>query len=279
MTKLIKSINEIKDNLSNCEKPIGFVATMGSLHKGHISLIDKCKSENKTSVLSIYVNPLQFGPDEDYKQYPRNFEEDLKIANEKKIDYVFAPDDEDMQPKHKSEIIPPPDYLSSILCGISRKNHFTGVATIVNMLFNIIEPNNSYFGKKDLQQLYIINWLVKEFNLPVQIKACPIVREENGLACSSRNKNLNKEQKSVAANIYKSLELAKQNSRSGIFTASKVILESLIHLSRFKDIKIEYFEAREKEKLSKVNDNQTSNIYYLTAAKVGNTRLIDNIEA
>ncbi len=281
MTTLIKSIQDIKNVIAKSERPLALVPTMGSLHAGHISLIKAAKSESKTTIVYIFVNPLQFGPNEDYNQYPRNIENDLKICTENAADFVFAPDVSEIYPNiedAKNNQITPPDELSKILCGRFRPGHFNGVATVLKNFFEIITPEFAYFGEKDLQQSYIVRWLVKEFNLPVEIKVCPVIREASGLAYSSRNRYLDENQKKIAAGLYKSLKLAKQNIRSGIFTVSKSILESLILLSHFPEIKIEYFEARTKENLGKVSDDTKHGFYYLIAAKIGNVRLIDNIE-
>lgn len=280
MTELIKTTSEIERVLSRSDRPIGFVPTMGALHDGHISLIKSSVNECKTTVVSIFVNPLQFGSNEDFEKYPRDLKSDLEVCRVNKVDYVFAPDREEMYPKkvEEHEIIAPPKELTSILCGKSRPGHFEGVATVVNKLFNIIQGDYAYFGEKDLQQLYVIRWLVKKFNLSIFVRACTTIREGNGLACSSRNKYLSKEEIGIASNLYKSLKLAKQNIRSGFFSISKAVLESLIFLSQFNEIKTEYFEARSKDDLSLVEDNVKSGFYFLLAGKVNNVRLIDNIE-
>lgn len=278
MTILIKSVKDIKSVLAASERSIGFVPTMGALHAGHISLIKASKYDCKTTVVSIYVNPLQFAPEEDFQTYPRSLEADLKICKENNVDYIFAPDDSEIYPEGKKDIIIPPSYLASDLCGKIRKNHFSGVVTIVKRLFEIVCPDYAYLGEKDLQQLYIVRWLVGEYRFPTFVSACPIVRESNGLACSSRNRNLNSNEIKVAENLYKSLLLARKNIRSGFFTVSKAILESLIFLSQFSEIKVEYLEARSKEGFNKIGNDKTSGFYLLIAAKVGKVRLIDNIE-
>lgn len=280
MTRLIKTTSEIRNILSESKRTIGLVPTMGALHAGHISLIKTARQRCETVVVYIFVNPLQFGPGEDFNKYPKDLNNDLKICQANNADILFAPDECEIYPdeKSKKDIIHPPKELISILCGKTRIGHFEGVATVIHRFFKIIEPDYAYFGEKDLQQIYVIQWLVKEFNLPVFVRSCPIIREPSGLACSSRNQYLTDKQKEVASNIFKSLQLAKQNTRSGIFTVSKSILESLVFLSQFSEIKVEYFEAKSKENLSKVDDNQAKGFYYLTACKVGDVRLIDNIE-
>lgn len=278
MTTLLKTVSDIKKALKNCEHDIGFVPTMGALHAGHISLLKTCKEECKTSIVSIFVNPMQFSPGEDYEKYPRTLEDDLKICKENNIDYVFAPEINEVFFNENEEKIIPPDSLTKMLCGLSRRDFFPGVATVVKRLLDIIQPDYAFFGEKDLQQLYAIRWLVKEYKLPVFIRGCPIIREKSGLACSSRNKYLNDKEKDIASNLYKSLQHARRNIRSGMFSANKASMESLIYLSQFPEIKVEYFEARSKDTLEKVNDEKSDGFYFLLAAKVGEVRLIDNIE-
>ncbi|MBI3590020.1 MAG: pantoate--beta-alanine ligase [Candidatus Melainabacteria bacterium] len=279
MTTLIKSINDIKNVLAKSDRSVGLVPTMGALHAGHISLIKACRNDCKTAIAYIFVNPLQFGPNEDFKKYPRHLENDFKVCEEHEIDFVFAPDEKEIYPENiNCETITPPPDLANILCGKTRANHFSGVATVIKRFLNIIQPDYVYFGEKDLQQLYIIRWLTKEFKISTFVRACPIIRESNGLACSSRNVYLTEEEKEIASNLYKSLGLAKKNIRSGIFTIKKAILESLIFLSQFPKIKMEYFEARDKENLDDVDDTKTKGFYFLLAAKIGSVRLIDNIE-
>ena len=282
MTSLIKSIQDIKNVIAKSERPLALVPTMGSLHAGHISLIKAAQAECKTTIVYIFVNPLQFGPNEDFNKYPRDLAGDLQTCKENNADFVFAPEINEIYPDMeniKKNPIKPPDELANILCGKTRHNHFSGVTTVIKRFLDIIEPDSVYFGEKDLQQLYIIKWLIKEFNLSATVKSCPTVRETTGLACSSRNKYLTSEQKTIAASLYKSLKLAKGNTRSGIFPVNKSILESLIFLSHFPEIKVEYFEARDKTSLVKViDDNSKHGFYYLIAAKIGKVRLIDNIE-
>ena len=281
MTLQIKTISELKDKLKQCNTPLGLVPTMGALHEGHISLIKKAKEECKTVVVYVFVNPLQFGANEDFTTYPRDLESDLKICRKLAVDYIFTPTSEEIYPdleEAKTNAIHPPEALRTILCGKTREGHFSGVATVIKRFIDIVQPHNIYFGEKDLQQLYVINWLIKKYNLPTTVKPCPTIRESSGLACSSRNQYLSKNEKLIAAALYKALKLAKQNTRSGIFTIKKAILESLIFLSQFPEIKVDYFEARNKEDLSLVADNLKNGFYYLIAAKINNTRLIDNIE-
>lgn len=281
MTSLIKSIQDIKNVIAKSAKPLALIPTMGSLHAGHISLIQTAKSECKTTIVYIFVNPLQFGPNEDFNEYPRDLASDLKTCEENNVDFVFVPEINEIYPDIESvkrNLITPPCELTGILCGKTRENHFSGVATVIKRFFDIIEPDLAYFGEKDLQQLYVIKWLVKEFNLPVTIQSCPIVREHTGLAYSSRNKYLSADEKNIAASLYKALKLARGNTKSGIFPLNKAILESLIFLSHFPEIKVEYFEAKDKTNLANVHNDTKHGFYYLIAAKIKKVRLIDNIE-
>lgn len=279
MTVLIKTIDEIKSVLAKVNRPVGFVPTMGALHAGHVSLMVAAKEECKTTVVSNFVNPLQFGPGEDYERYPRDLENDLNICKGQNVDYMFVPDEKEIYPDiNKIQVINPSKALTSILCGKTRKGHFSGVATVIKRLLEIIEPDYIYFGEKDLQQIYVIRWLVNEYKIHTFVRACPIIREKNGLACSSRNAFLTKEQIKIASNIYKALQLAKQNVKSGMFTPTKAALESLIFLSKFPEIKVEYFEVRDKNNLDEINEDKVKGFYFLIAVKIGNVRLIDNIE-
>ena len=279
MTALINAVKNIGTLFDGEEQAVGLVPTMGSLHAGHISLIKAAKNECKTVMVYIFVNPLQFGPSEDFKTYPRNLDKDLKICQDENVDIIFAPDEKEiyLTESSKKELIVPPKELTNVLCGKTRVGHFEGVATVVKKLFDIIQPDISFWGEKDLQQIYVIRWLVKEYKLSIIVQACPTIREVNGLACSSRNRYLSEVEKEVASNIYKALKLAKQNIKSGFFTVSRAILESLV-FSSVQSVKVEYFEARNKDNLAKVEDTKTHDFYFLSACHINKVRLIDNIE-
>lgn len=240
-----------KDNLT-----IGFVPTMGALHIGHESLVKRAKEDCDAVIVSIFVNPIQFGPNEDFGKYPRQLEQDKEICSKLGVDYIFAPSEKEMYPgKYITEVIPPEHYQDR-LCGKSRVGHFNGVATVVLKLFNIITPDKAYFGEKDAQQLAIIKKIVKDLNLPVEIVGCPTVRENDSLACSSRNKYLNKESREKALSIYKALRHA---SQSGNLEQAMQLLDP--------DIEVEYFEETE------LGEDK----FIAIAAKVDGVRLIDNV--
>lgn len=279
--KVCKTIKEIQDSLKSEEQPIALIPTMGALHKGHISLIEKAKSECKTVVVYVYVNPLQFSPNEDFNSYPRDIESDIETCKGLGVDFLFTPESSEVFPdieKEKKEVITPPHNFTSLLCGKSRKGHFEGVATVLKRFFEIIGPDKVYFGEKDRQQLYIVQWLIDEFKFPIELVSCPIVRDISGLALSSRNSYLNDDQIETAARIYKALEIGKVNIHSGIFTVKKALLESLVYLSNYPEVKVEYLEARDKDSLKEVDNDKKHDFYVFIAAKIGNVRLIDNIE-
>lgn len=298
--KKIEQMQKISDSLRKQSKIIGFVPTMGALHKGHIELIKRSRKETDIVVVSIFVNPIQFGPKEDYKKYPRPIDKDLKICKENNVDYIFYPDVEEMYPLNdkiiqnsvfrvnsKERILTFVEVkkLQDILCGKFRPGHFIGVCTVVVKLFNIIKPHIAYFGEKDFQQLKIIQQMVKDLNFDIEIVPVETVREEDGLACSSRNTYLSKIEREVAPYIYKSLlyckELIIQRKYESIKKCIEFAKRYLHNLLFGIDHKIQYFEIYEENLLPV--DNKISNIpkgtklRIFTAVYLGKTRLIDNI--
>ncbi|ACG57517.1 pantoate/beta-alanine ligase [Hydrogenobaculum sp. Y04AAS1] len=254
-------------------KTIGFVPTMGYLHEGHMSLVKASKSMCDITVVSIFVNPKQFGPKEDYSKYPRNLERDLKLLEEAKVDMVFIPDVDTIYPEGFSTTINI-GPLANVLEGAFRPGHFDGVCTVVTKLFNIVKPNKAFFGEKDYQQLKIIQKLVKDLNLDIEIVPIPTKREEDGLAMSSRNTYLNEEQRERANTIYKFLLKAKEAFENGIKDTDKIIEYAKAVL----DVDVVYYiKIVDKETL----EEKTAPSKYdriLIAVKIEDTRLIDNIE-
>lgn len=269
-----EELQKIIEQLKKEGKTVGLVPTMGALHCGHISLIKKSVSQNDITVVSVYVNPIQFGPNEDYEKYPRPIEKDIQVCKDNKADFLFLPANETLYNKNFSTYIYNND-ISKIMCGITRPMHFQGVCTIVSKLFNIAMPTRAYFGLKDYQQYTIIKQMVKDLNFNVEIVGCPIVREESGLAMSSRNTYLSQEEKVQAAGIYKSLCLAKQLFGEGksIKDIKQVVEENILKIP---NSKIDYIELRNSQNLQEVDDFD-KNIVVAVAVKVGNVRLIDNI--
>ncbi len=254
---------------------VGFVPTMGALHKGHLSLMEKARAENDILAVSVFVNPLQFNNPEDLEKYPRDFERDRKLLEETGCDILFYPEVEEMYPEPVSTKYDFGD-LEKVMEGPMRPGHFNGVAVVVKKLFEIIEPDRAYFGEKDFQQLAIIQKLVKMENLPVTVVPCPIVREGDGLAMSSRNERLTDEERQFSPFIYQTLKEAVK--KSAFMTPDEV---RLFVRNRFKvlpQFKLEYFELADDKELQPVSTwNEAPGIIGFVAAWLGNVRLIDNL--
>jgi len=256
-------------------KTVGFVPTMGYLHEGHLSLIKKARRENDFVVVSIFVNPIQFGPKEDFKRYPRDLKRDMKLAESCGTDVIFYPDAKDMYPKGFKTYVNV-EQLSDKLCGRFRPGHFKGVATVVTKLFNIVCPDIAYFGQKDAQQAIIIKRMVKDLNIPVKIKVLPIVREKDGLAMSSRNTYLNEKERKDALVLYQALNLAKDLIKSGITDSGKIIDRLRRFIKKKKNAKIDYISVVDTDNLNPVKKVSKKCLIAL-AVWIGRTRLIDNI--
>ncbi|MDT7910673.1 MAG: pantoate--beta-alanine ligase [Thermocrinis sp.] len=279
MPKLFRKIKEIRNFLkelrcNGSNLSVGFVPTMGYLHKGHMELVRLSKLQNEVTVVSIYVNPLQFGAGEDYERYPRDLERDLAMCEEAGVDVVFAPEDQEMYPELPKVKIDIPG-LTDRLEGAYRPGHFNGVAIVVLKLLHIVQPDRAYFGEKDYQQLKVVERLVKDLSLPVEIVPVPTVREEDGLACSSRNVYLSPEERQSALAIYKSFLLAQKLFQSGNTDANllkEAIKDFLLKHPHVR--KIDYVEITDEE-LNPVEEVKEGD-RILVALYVGNTRLIDN---
>jgi len=277
---LIKSIEEMKKVIKKEKqigKSVGFVPTMGYLHEGHISLIRCSKKDNNITVVSIFVNPIQFGENEDLDRYPRDIERDYKICMEEGVDYVFYPSYEEMYPEDFSTYVEVKG-LTEGLCGAFRPGHFRGVTTVVTKLFNIVNPDRAYFGKKDYQQYRVIKKMVSDLNMDVEVIGCPLIREKDGLAMSSRNKYLSKEERESSLSLSKALFKAKEMFENGEKDPQKIkkMIEEII-LSYPLVKEIQYIEIVDPETLKPKKRLEKSDIIAL-AVYVGNTRLIDNIE-
>ena len=273
--KVFEKIKDLQEYLSGQKHPIGLVPTMGALHQGHLSLLQNSKKDNTTTVVSIFVNPIQFNDKNDFDKYPRLLDNDLKLLENYNCDVVFAPSVGEIYPE------PPVEsydfgYLDKILEGAFRPGHFNGVAIVVNRLFQIVKPDIAYFGKKDYQQYIIIKELVKQQKLPIEIIAVPIVREPSGLAMSSRNLRLNKDELQVAPEIYKALLLAKNLAyKKSINEVKQAVID---HLTQFFDFKIEYVEIVNADNLQTMNNWNEGKPIILIATWLGDVRLIDNME-
>ena len=275
--KVIKSIKELKYIINEWRREantIGFVPTMGYLHEGHESLIKKSVEENNKTIVSIFVNPIQFGPNEDLEKYPRDLEKDSILCEKNNVDIVFNPEVNEMYSNNFSTYVDI-NGLSDGLCGKSRPSHFRGVCTVVTKLLNIVTPNKAYFGEKDAQQLAIIRRIVSDLNIDTEIIGCPIIRESDGLAKSSRNIYLSKEEREAAIILSKSLNEAKKRLELGERNA-KIIKEIIENeILKEKLAKIDYVEVVDLLDLKEIESIE-NDILIAIAAFIGKTRLIDN---
>ena len=278
--KIFREVSEIRAHLAQIRregKAIGLVPTMGALHRGHATLVEKAHQECPHVVVSIFVNPLQFGPNEDYSRYPQAFESDVRICEAKGGDAIFAPETSAMYPAPQitfAEVTGMSDYL----CGAFRKGHFRGVTTVVLKLFNIVQPDRAYFGEKDYQQLRVIGRMVEDLNLPIEIVGVPTVREPDGLALSSRNAYLSAEERTVAPALFKSLQLAKDAIERGERDSGKIKENAASVLSAEPLVRVEYFEIVDPASLQLVF-RIDGPVRIASAIWLGKTRLIDNVPA
>jgi pantoate--beta-alanine ligase len=276
--KLIETIKEFRAfsrSVRGEGKTLGLVPTMGALHEGHLSLVRAARAKGDVVAVSIFVNPTQFGPNEDFSRYPRNLEVDCALLEREGVDFVFAPSAEEMYPEPAVTWVNV-EGLSDRLCGKSRPGHFRGVATVVAKLFNIVEPDFAFFGQKDAAQVAIIKRMVRDLNFAVAIEVCPIVRETDGLALSSRNAYLSADDRKMALVVHASLQRAQKAFESGERDAAKLAAEGKKAFLWQPAARLDYFEIVDPESLDPVA--ATSKRWLVTvAAYIGNTRLIDNI--
>jgi pantoate--beta-alanine ligase len=278
MIKTISTIDEMRtasDRLRREERRIGFVPTMGFLHEGHLSLMRVGRKSADTLIASIFVNPAQFGPNEDFDTYPRDLQRDLNLCSKENVDLVFMPTSEDLYPEGYETYVKL-DHLPKHLCGLSRPVFFTGVATVVMKLFNIVKPHFAVFGEKDFQQLQIIKRMVSDLNVGIEIISAPIVREPDGLAMSSRNAYLTPTQRPAALTLIESLKLAKEMVDKGLRESIRIIEKARKHIEGQPETEIDYLTICDPETLNDVDYIDKSALMAL-AVMVGNTRLIDNM--
>lgn len=272
--KRIQLENELQD-LRNEGKSIGFVPTMGALHEGHISLIKESNLNNEITVVSIFVNPTQFNNKNDYSRYPRILSDDIEKLKKVKCDFLFTPSEDEMYPEEDNREF---DFgiLDKVMEGKFRPGHFRGVGLIVSKLFEIVRPNKAYFGEKDFQQVAIIKHLTKQLKFNIEIVACPIIREKDGLAMSSRNMLLTEEQRKNVSLIYRTLSESVKSAKSLSVSETKERVKRTINDNPFMDV--EYFEIVDSETLQFVQKwNEDGEKYGCIAVNVGSIRLIDNI--
>ncbi len=268
-------MQKISEELRTAGKTIGFVPTMGFLHSGHLSLVDAARERCNTVIVSIYVNPTQFSPSEDFKQYPKDMERDLKLCKGHGTDFVFVPDDMEMYPNgFETEV--KPGNIAADLEGRFRPTHFQGVATIVAKLFNIVKPHIAFFGQKDFQQSLVVKRMAQDLNFDLEIEVCPIVREPDGLAMSSRNTYLSAEERKAALVLYKAIQLAKEMVAKDERNAAAI--EEKLHnfISAEKRAKIDYIAVRDCNNLKRIEKIEEGKAVLLLAVRIGKTRLIDN---
>lgn len=275
LAKTIESVRHLVKAARSEGKKIALVPTMGALHIGHISLIETAVKECDFVVVSIFVNPTQFGPGEDFEKYPRPLEVDLEICKKAGVDIVFAPATEQMYPQENLTWVNV-EKLTEQLCGQFRPRHFRGVATVCAKLFNIVQPDIAFFGQKDGQQAIVIKRTVADLNMPLKIVICPTVREPDGLAVSSRNKYLSNQQKKDATLLYKSLQKCQEMISDGIKDTRTIISEMRKVLEQVSSINIEYINIVDAETIQPI-DRIAGKVLVAVAAKIGRARLIDNI--
>lgn len=276
MIPVVKTVKEVREFVKDARrngKTIGFVPTMGFLHEGHKSLIVRAAKENDVVVVSDFVNPTQFGPNEDFEAYPRDIDKDACLCEEAGADIIFNPEPDEMYSSPLTTISV--DKITKGLCGKTRPIHFNGVCTVVSKLFNIVTPDRAYFGEKDAQQLIVVKKMVKDLNFDIEIIGCPIIRESDGLAKSSRNTYLNAEERSAALCLSRSLKIGKEMIENGEKEAQAVKNAIISEIEKEPLAKIDYVEIVDLDNLEPTNRTDVG-ILCAMAVYIGKTRLIDN---
>lgn len=275
---IITTIEQMKQeirSLKKAGKTVGFVPTMGYLHEGHLKLVERAKQENDFVVLSVFVNPLQFGPSEDFATYPRDLKRDESLAKEKGVDFLFAPTTEEMYPKEPAATVKVSKRVD-VLCGKSRKGHFDGVATVLTKLFHIVSPDRAYFGLKDAQQVAVVSALIEDLNFPVELVAVETVREVDGLAKSSRNIRLDEQERKEAPHLYQSLLIARDMIEKNAYQPKEIMEKMKAYLEKNTSGEIDYIDILTYPDLEPVSSFHGKIIVAL-AVKFKQARLIDNI--
>jgi len=277
---IVSSVSETREQLERVRragKRIGLVPTMGALHAGHVSLIERARTECEFVVVSIFVNPLQFGPSEDYQRYPRPLEKDAELCTKNGVDLIFAPETGDMYAAPQITFVEV-TRITDHLCGAFRPGHFRGVATVVLKLFNIVQPEFAYFGEKDYQQLRVIRRMGDDFNLPLTVVPVPTYRESDGLAMSSRNVYLSPAERTAAPALYRALTLARERIASGEKDAAIIKTAAMSIIAAEPLIRVQYFEIVDPSEVQPVAI-VTGPVRIAAAIFIGKTRLIDNVAA
>jgi pantoate--beta-alanine ligase len=275
--KIVGTVKEVREQVKEWKKQglsVGFVPTMGYLHEGHKSLMDAARKGNDKVVVSIFVNPMQFGPTEDLATYPRDLDHDAALCESAGVDLIFHPEAEEMYEKDFCSFVDMTG-LTEGLCGKTRPIHFRGVCTVVNKLFNIVTPDHAYFGQKDGQQLAVIKRMVRDLNMDIEIVGCPIVREEDGLAKSSRNTYLSKDERKAALILSKAVKLGEDMAKAGEKDTDKIVSEMIKLIETEPMAKIDYVQAVDAVSVKPVKE-MTAPVLVAMAVYIGKTRLIDN---
>ena len=275
---LTKTIDELRQVLGEKKKKtVGLVPTMGYLHDGHLSLVQRAKRECDCVVVTIFVNPLQFGPQEDLDTYPRDLKRDAALAEQAGVDILFAPDQREMYPQAPLTKVSVAKVTEG-MCGASRPGHFDGVTTVVTKLFNLVQPQKAYFGLKDVQQIAVIKRMVDDLNMPVTIVPCPTVRETDGLAMSSRNVHLSTDERKQATILYRALQTAEKKLLTEEWRSGKQVVNGIYEMISSQPLaQIDYVEMRTFPDLGDVEQVEDQQYVIAVAVKFGKTRLIDNI--
>lgn len=276
--QVIKTICDMRLIVRNCyaaDEKIGFVNTMGALHQGHLSLIAKAKAENKRVIVTIFVNPAQFEPQEDYARFPRSLKEDLDKLQSMAVDWVFCPQNCEILPRDLKTTVEV-EGLTDVLCGKSRPSHFRGVTTVLNKLFNICQPHRAYFSQRDWQKLLVVKKMVKDLGMDITIVPCPTVREKDGLAMSARNLYLSKTERESAGKLYPLLQKAVMKIKKGEIDGVKIKRELIAEIEKIPYATLDYVGIVDRNNLAEITKLHGS-IMIALAVFIGETRLIDNI--
>lgn len=277
--RVVRTVAEVRAIVAAARRAgqtIGFVPTMGALHTGHVSLIDASRSDDRFTVVSIYVNPTQFGPREDFSKYPRPIEADTAMCKKSGVDLVFVPERAEIYPSgDETRVRPGP--MADALCGAFRPGHFEGVCTVVARLFNIVQPDAAYFGQKDAQQLAIIRRMTIDLRLPLEIVACPTKREPDGLAMSSRNAYLSPEDRKRSLCLYQALCVARDALVAGDRSIGKIVARMQAVISAAGNVQIDYLSMVDPDSLQDIGESEAKRVLIAGAIRLGSTRLIDNL--
>jgi pantoate--beta-alanine ligase len=272
--EIVKSFDELRSARKKLPVPLGLVPTMGFLHPGHLSLVERARAECAAMAVSIFVNPTQFGPQEDLDAYPRDLERDLALLETAGVDLVWMPDEEIMYPVGFQTWVHV-DQVTQPLEGARRPGHFRGVTTVVAKLFNGVLPDKAYFGQKDAQQVAVIRQMVRDLNFPLEIVVCPLIREADGLAMSSRNSYLNPEQRQAATVLYRALNAAKTDYDAGVRDAESLRQRMIDEIEKESLARLQYVSIAHPDTLDELRNLETDALFSM-AVYVGKTRLIDN---